>query len=85
VVLTSYTPAEWIAAILYDDWNPLGANPPANEYLKEGRALSEMLKRGASKDEIAQFLRQAADAYGTYPAPEARLADVIDKIMRVSS
>lgn len=81
--MTSYPPAEWIAAILYDDWRPLGANPPANEYLKEGRALAEMLKRGASKEEMAASLRQAAEAYGTYPVPEARLADVVDKVMRV--
>jgi hypothetical protein len=74
-------PAQWIAGVLYDDWNPLGANPPANEYLREGRALAEMLKRGASKEEMAEYLRRAAEAYGTYPVPEARLTSVVNRIM----
>jgi hypothetical protein len=81
--LTSDRTAQWIAAILYDDWNPLGANPPASEYLREGLALAEMLKRGASNEEVAAFLRRAAEAYETYPLPEDRLAAVVDKIMKV--
>ena len=81
--MTDDRTAGWIAAILYDDWNPLGANPPASEYFKEGRALAEMLKRGVSRQEVAEFLRRAAEAYETYPVPEERLAAVVDKIMRV--
>ena len=74
-------PAEWIAGVLYDDWNPLGANPPASEYLREGRALAEMLKRGASKEEMAEYLRRAAaETYGTYPVPEERLTSVVNRI-----
>lgn len=75
--------AQWIAAILYDDWNPLGANPPASEYLREGLALAEMLPKGASRDEVAEYLRQAAANYGTYPVPEVRLNVVVDKLMEL--
>lgn len=75
--------AHWIAAILYDDWNPLGANPPANEYLREGIALAEMLPKGASREEVSAFLRQAAVNYGTYPVPEDRLGAVVDKLMKL--
>lgn len=82
-VVTDDKAAQWIAAILYDDWNPLGANPPAGEYLREGRALAEMLRRGVSEQDVAEFLRRAAEAYGTYPVAEDRLAAVVDQIMRV--
>lgn len=81
--MTDDRAAQWIAAILYDDWNPLGANPPASEYIKEGLALAQMLRRGVSKEDVAEFLRRAAERYETFPVPEDRLAAVVDKVMRV--
>jgi hypothetical protein len=42
-----------------------------------------MLKRGVSHEEVAAYLRRAAEAYETYPVPEDRLAAVVDRIMKV--
>lgn len=73
--------ARGIGSLLYEDWRPLGANPPADEYEHHGPIIYQLLVDGASRDEIAQYLRDAAAAYGTYPVPETRLALVVDRIM----
>lgn len=68
-------------SLLYDEWRPLGANPPADEYERHGPVIFRMLVDGASREDVAQYLRDAAAAYGCYPVPEERLARVVDKLM----
>lgn len=73
--------ARGIGSMLYDDWRPLGANPPADEYERHGPRIYQLLVNGASRGDIAQYLRDAAAAYEAYPVPEERLARVVDRIM----
>jgi hypothetical protein len=73
--------ARGIGSLLYDEWRPLGANPPADEYERHGPVIFKMLVEGASREDVAQYLRDAAAAYGCYPVPEERLARVVDKLM----
>ena len=45
-----------IAAILWQDWNPIGAGVPEDEYDAYVPKVIRMLESGAGVDELARFL-----------------------------
>jgi hypothetical protein len=69
--------------ILYQDWNPLGWNPPASEYVRNVAPLAALLNSGASREQVAAYLHQAAREYDAHPVKGERLEKVLDKLMRL--
>lgn len=70
-----------IRGILHGDWDPIGSGVPQDEYDSYIWPMYAMLMRGAPRDEVAAYLRWAADVKMTAPVPEERLARVVDKLM----
>lgn len=70
-----------VRAILHTDWDPIGCGVPLDEYDSYAWPVLAMLQRKADRAELETYLRWAADAAMSSPVPQARLADVLDKLM----
>ncbi len=70
-----------IRGILHGEWDPIGCGVPADEYDSYVWPVYALLMRGAPRDEVAAYLRWAADVNIAMPVPEERLALVLDKLM----
>jgi hypothetical protein len=70
-----------IRKILHQDWDPIGCGVPEDEYDSYIWPVYGLLMRGAGRDEIASYLRWAADVNIACPVPEPKLALVVDKLL----
>lgn len=70
-----------IRKILHQDWDPIGCGVPEDEYDSYVWPVYALLIRDAPRDEVAAYLRWAADVNITLPVPEEKLAVVLDKLM----
>ena len=73
--------ARAINAILWRDWDPIGAGAPEDEYESYVWPLYKLLLEGRPREDIAAYLRRAADDLKIIPAPEERLNEVVDKLI----
>ena len=73
--------ARAINAILWRDWDPIGAGAPEDEYESYVWPLYKLLLEGGPREDIAAYLRRAADELKITPAPEERLGKVVDKLI----
>ena len=73
--------ARAINAILWRDWDPIGAGTPEDEYESYVWPLYKLLIEGKPREDIAAYLRKAADDLKVMPAPEERLNEVADKLI----
>lgn len=73
-----------VQAILLVDWDPIGFPVPQDEYDSYAWPVVELLQNHASRDELAIFLRWAADEAMKCPVPEEQLAGVLDQLMQLS-
>jgi hypothetical protein len=70
-----------INAILWKDWDPIGAGAPKDEYWSYVWPVYKLLIEGASGAEIGVYLRRAAQEQMQIPSPEERLNHVVDKLL----
>ena len=70
-----------VRAILHADWDPIGAGVSLDEYDNYAWPVLAMLQRKAERTELETYLRWAADTAMSSPAPQERLAQVLDKLM----
>jgi len=70
-----------IRKILHQDWDPIGCGVPEEEYDSYLWPVLALLQKGASRDDLAAYLRTAASESMSSLVPEARLARVLDKLM----
>jgi hypothetical protein len=69
-----------IRVILHRDWDPIGCGVPEDEYDSYLWPVYRLLLDGAKREEVASYLRWAADEAMTSPVPEERLASVLDSL-----
>jgi hypothetical protein len=69
-----------IRKILNEHWDPIGG-VPEDEYDSYIWPVYALLIRDAGRDEVAAYLRWAADVNMTCPVPETRLTAVVDKLL----
>ena len=70
-----------INMILWKDWDPIGCGVPDDEYRSYVWPTYKLLIDGASRADVAAYLRWVADEYITMPVPEERLNQVVDKLL----
>ena len=70
-----------IRKILHQDWDPIGCGVPEDEYDSYVWPVYALLVRNARRDEVAAYLRWAADEKMTSPVPDAKLTSVVDKLL----
>lgn len=70
-----------VQTILLTDWDPIGAYVPQDEYDSYAWPVVKLLQNHASRDELAIFLRCAADEAMKCPVPAEQLETVINKLM----
>ncbi len=70
-----------ISQILWRDWDPIGCGVPEDEYDLFVWPVYKLLIEGAARDEVAAYLRWAAETQIEIKAPEERLAIVVDKLL----
>lgn len=75
------TSFEQVQAILHGDWDPIGCGVPLDEYDSYVWPVLKLLMAMASAEEIAGYLRKAADESMGSPVPEQRLAGVVKKLL----
>lgn len=70
-----------IRKILHQDWDPIGCGAPEDEYDSYLWPVLRLLQDGASREDIADYLRTAARESMSCTVPEQRLSLVVDKLM----
>jgi hypothetical protein len=73
--------ARAINAILWRDWDPIGAGAPGDEYESYVWPVYKLLIEGKPRQDIAAYLRWAADEDMVAPVAEERLNEVVDKLI----
>lgn len=73
--------ARAINAILWRDWDPIGAAAPADEYESYVWPVYKLLREDKPRQDIAAYLRWAADEDMIAPVAEERLNKVVDKLL----
>lgn len=68
-----------INQILWRDWDPIGCGVPEDEYDLFVWPVYKLLIDGVARDEVAAYLRWAAETQIEIKAPEERLTIVVDK------
>lgn len=58
-----------VRAILHGEWDPISCGVPADEYDSYVFPVLALLKRGAARSEISDYLRWAADEAMSSPVP----------------
>ena len=70
--------ARAINAILWRDWDPIGAAAPEDEYESCVWPVYKLLIEAKPREDVAAYLRRAA---GDLIVPEERLNKVVDKLI----
>ena len=73
--------AKAINAILWKDWDPIGAGAPEDEYESCVWPIFKLLIEGAPRAKLEAYLRCAAEERIAVSVPEARLQTVLDKLL----
>ena len=73
--------ARAINAILWRDWDPIGAGVPEDEYESYVWPIYKLLMDGAPRDKLETYLRWAADEHMKAPVPADHLQTVLDKLL----
>ena len=73
--------AKAINAILWRDWDPIGAGAPEDEYESCVWPVYKLLVEGKPREDIAACLAAAAENLMSIPVPEERLNKVVDKLI----
>jgi hypothetical protein len=72
---------EKVRAIPHGEWDPIGCGVPKDEYDSYAWPVLGLLQSGAGREEVAKYLRWAADENMGCPVPEKHLNSVLDKLM----
>ncbi|RYD87975.1 MAG: hypothetical protein EOP61_34510 [Sphingomonadales bacterium] len=72
-----------VRAILHADWDPIGSGVPLDEYDSYAWQVLALLQREVARDEVETYLRWAADTAMSSPVPPDRLAEVLNKLMKL--
>lgn len=72
-----------VQAILHQDWDPIGAGVPQDEYDSYAWSVLELLQNQTPRREIEIYLRWAANEAMQSPVPEDRLSAVMDRLMQL--
>ena len=70
-----------VNAILWRDWDPIGCGVPEDEYESYVWPVYKLLIDGAPPEQVADYLRWAAQTQIALPSPEDRMGLVVDKLM----
>lgn len=70
-----------INTILWKHWDPIGCGAPEDEYESYVWPVYKLLIDAAPREEVAAYLRWAAETQLETPVGEDRLAQVVDKLM----
>jgi len=72
--------AKAINTILWKDWDPIGCGVPEDEYEGYVWPVYKLLIEGARREDVANYLRWAADSHITIPVSEEKLSRVLDQL-----
>lgn len=70
-----------VRRILWEDWDPIGCGVPNDEYDNYVGPVLRLLTERKPAANVAAYLRQTAAEIIGCPVTEAKLADVVAKLM----
>jgi hypothetical protein len=69
-----------VRAVLWRDWDPIGAGVPEDEYDDYVPPVMAMLNQGKGRADVAAYLRMTAAETIGCPVTEDKLAGVVEKL-----
>ncbi|MEP7209483.1 MAG: hypothetical protein ABI740_01490 [Alphaproteobacteria bacterium] len=72
---------EAVAQVLWEDWDPIGAAVPADEYDSYVPEVVRLLQAGASRETLADRLRRTALEAMSCTVSEEQLAVAVERLM----
>jgi hypothetical protein len=72
---------EAVATILWEDWDPIGAAVPADEYDSYVPDVVRLLQDGASREALEDHLRRTAQEAMNCPVPDERVAAAVTRLL----
>jgi hypothetical protein len=72
---------EAVAQVLWEDWDPIGAAVPADEYDSYVPEVVRLLQADVSREALADHLRRTAREAMGCTVPEERLAAAIGRLL----